>query len=224
MKRARVFRRVVLAAVAVILFGVGAGIGAASADDKFPLPPPPPLPGSDLAYKAAKEFFRFNEKMVEKTARVLPPHDMSVLMFLAREANRPLDHLVDLRHKGLPFPDIAARIGLPPTVFLVPMPLDARVGPPYGKAHGYWKHHKHGRSVKIIHTDAEVIDLVHLRIVSGFYGVPVIDVIRMRDRGTLFPGVYEHYHGKHGMKGKKHKDKHWDDHPGKGKGKGRGRD
>ena len=220
MKRAQVLRRVVLAGTAVILLGAGAGIGAASAADKFPLPPPPPLPGSDLAYKAAKDFFKFTQK-VDPLAKVLPPPDLSVLMFLAREANRPLDHLVDLRRKGLPFPDIAARIGLPPTVFLVPMPVDARVGPPYGKAHGYWKCHKHGKPVKIVFSDAEVIDLVHLRIVSGFYGVPVIDVVRMREKGTPFPGIYEHHHG---GKGKKHKERHWDDHPGKGKGKGKGRD
>lgn len=222
MKRNRAFRQGVVAASFVVLLGMGAGGGAgtASAADKFPLPPPPPLPGSDLAYKAAKDFFKFTQK-VDPLAKVLPPPDLSVLMFLAREANRPLDHLVDLRRKGLPFPDIAARIGLPPTVFLVPMPIDARVGPPYGKAHGYWKHHKRGKPVKVVLTDAEVIDLVHLRIVSGFYGVPVIDVVRMRERGMLFPGIYEHHHG---GKGKKHKEKHWDDHPGKGKGKGKGRD
>ncbi|MBI3392430.1 MAG: hypothetical protein HY039_04515 [Nitrospirae bacterium] len=218
-------RRIRSKGIAVLLaVGVFAAalIGAKPASaDKFPLPPPPPLPGSELAYKAAKDFFRFNEKMVEKAARALPPPDMSVLMFLAREANRPLDHLVDLRHKGLPFADIAARVGLPPTVFLVPMPVDARVGPPYGKAHGYWKHHKHGKPVKIVHTDVEVIDLVNLRIVSGFYGVPAIDVIRMRERGILFPGIYEHYHE---GRGEMHKESHWDDHPGKGKGKGRGRD
>lgn len=219
MKRNRAFRQSIVAASFVVLLGMGtdAGIGAASADSKFPLPPPPPLPGSDLAYKAAKEFFRFNEKMLEKSARVLPPPDMSVLMFLAREANRPLDHLVDLRRKGLPFPDIAARIGLPPTVFLVPMPVDAHIGPPYGKAHGYWKHHRHGKPVSVVFTDAEVIDLVNLRIVSGFYGVPAIDVIRMRERGMLFPGIYEHYHE---GRGHGHRE-YWDDHPGKGKGRGR---
>lgn len=219
MKRNRAFRQGVVAASFVVLLGMVGG-GRVSHADKFPLPPPPPLPGSDLAYKAAKDLFKFTQK-VDPLAKVLPPPDLSVLMFLAREANRPLDHLVDLRRKGLPFPDIAARIGLPPTVFLVPMPVDARVGPPYGKAHGYWKKHKHRKPVKVVLSDAEVIDLVHLRVVSGFYGVSVIDVIRMREKGTPFPGIYEHYHERHG---KKHKEKHWDDHPGKGKGKGKGRD
>lgn len=104
------YRRTVLAVAAVVFLTAVVWVNGASADDKFFLPPPPPLPGSALAYEVAKDL---HEKAVDKVSSVLPLPDLSVLTFLAREANRPLEYLVGLVNLIVPFPGIAATVEIP---------------------------------------------------------------------------------------------------------------
>jgi hypothetical protein len=142
------------------------------------------------------------EVIVVREQRV-PDHEIPVVFLLARQARVAPAVIVDLRLGGMQWWDIAARYRVGPEVFYVP------AGPPYGKAHGYWKKHRL--------TDAEIVDCVNVRFLSEYHRVPPDQIYAMRSRGLGYTQVNAMLDGKHG----KDRDDHREHH---GKGKGNGHD
>ncbi len=109
--------------------------------------------------------------------------------------------------------------GIPVDAYFVTVKRDP--GPPYGKAYGYWKKHKHDRGTKMVLADVDVRNLVAVRMAHEYYGVPVEVAMEWRSGGRNLADVmsdeYQKRHGKghSGSKGKTSAKSH----PGKGHGK-----
>lgn len=88
------------------------------------------------------------------------------------------------RTGGLGWVVISDRIRLPHDKLFVVLPPGAHVGPPYGKAYGYWK--KRGGYVL---TDADIHNLVLLRATSEYYKVPPAVIISQRESGVHFTKI-----------------------------------
>lgn len=111
-----------------------------------------------------------------------PETELPVLLFLAGESGRPSSFILDLRLQGLSWWEIRARVGVPPERVIVALPRDP--GPPYGKAHGHYKHGKHRGSDSFVISDAEFTDWVGVRVLSTAYGIEPIIVFEARRAGV----------------------------------------
>lgn len=138
------------------------------------------------------------------------PDDLAVALYVDRYCNKGPEFYLSLRRQGLGWFDIATnRCHVDPDVFFVPVERDP--GPPYGKAYGYWKKHKHDPKAKIVLKDADVRNLVAVRIAHEYYGVPVETAMQWRrDRGNVRKVMVREYRGRHdgkdrGDRGKKEK-------------------
>lgn len=157
--------------------------------------------------------------------------DLAVALFIARQSGRSPDDVLILRGQGLAWWEISLRLGVKPEVWFVPVRREP--GPPYGNAYGRWKQHgKHGAD-RLALSDAELRDLVSVRILHEYYGVSAEIAMEWRSSGRelrdISAGEYRKRHGaKHpSEKGGAAVAVQSDDHPGKGKGaeknKGKGR-
>lgn len=165
--------------------------------------------------------------------RLRNPDDMAVALFLSKAAGQPLDVVVNARIGGAGWWDVGVRYGVPADTWFVPVPRAP--GPPYGKAYGHWKKHRAEKHAMRL-TDKEARDLVVVRVMHEYYGLPVDRAMAARARGTrvdrLVGREYRARHGKgkdpgkhdHGKGGKKQsdEDRGHDDH-GKGRGGGHGK-
>jgi hypothetical protein len=148
--------------------------------------------------------------------RGIPDEEMPVVFHLAAKAQVASNAILDLRLKGLSWMDITLRYGLTPEIFYVPVKT-AKVGPPYGKAYGYYKKHPRHEWKKVALHDDDVVNLVNLKFATDYYGYDPERVMQMRGEGRNFVVIHDHIKKeKHGKGGK---DKDWDDND-KGKGKG----
>jgi hypothetical protein len=70
------------------------------------------------------------------------------------------------------------------------VPLQRDPGPPYGKAYGYYKNkpRKDWGGIKL--SDADVVNLVNLKFISGQYGYAPDEVAGMRSKGESFVGIH----------------------------------
>jgi hypothetical protein len=111
-----------------------------------------------------------------------PQDDYPVVMLLARLSGRSADAILSMRLNGQPWVDVFARTQVSPDVLFVGMERDP--GPPYGHAWGYWKKHGHDGDARTALSDAQIVDLAKLQIVSGYYHVSPYSVIAERQRGS----------------------------------------
>lgn len=153
---------------------------------------------------AVGDYYRVpkTQVIVVKKGRI-PDDELPVVFFIAQRANVTVDTILRLRLSGMGWWDISLRYGLGPDVYYVPVKM-ARIGPPYGKAYGYYKNPK--RKGKVVFTDHDVINLVNLRFISEYYAIAPEAVIEKRGRGEGFQFIFEGYEkekgGKHKMKSK----------------------
>lgn len=121
----------------------------------------------------------------------LADEELPVVFFLAARAGVEPSAVVELRLGKMSWWDIGLRFGLNPEIFFVPVAAK-RIGPPYGRAYGYYKRlrgQKHWGTIVLY--DEDVINLVNLRFISMHYGVPAERVMEMRGRGSSFLDIHE---------------------------------
>jgi len=121
----------------------------------------------------------------------LADEELPVVFFLAARAGVEPSAVVELRLRKMSWWDIGLRFGLNPEIFFVPVAV-TRIGPPYGRAYGYYKRlrgQKHWGTVVLY--DEDVLNLVNLRFISGHYGIPAERVMEMRGRGSSFLDIHE---------------------------------
>ncbi len=158
------------------------------------------IPGEEVV--AVKERYRFRNE------------ELPVVYFLAARARVKPSVIIDLRAGHISWLDISFRFGLTPDIFFVPLTVE-KVGPPYGKAYGYYKkYHPTKEWKKIVLSDSEVVDLVNLRFISEYHKIAPGKVIEMRGQGKNFVNInIEIEKGKGKAKGKqgkvKKKKKDW---------------
>lgn len=138
--------------------------------------------------------------------RQLPDYEIPVALLVAQRARVAPAVVVNMRLGGRQWADIGLHYGLGPEIFAVP------AGPPYGRAHGYWK--KRPR-------DIEIIDTVNVRFLSDYYRVEPAHVVALRGRGHDFVAVHTLLHKSHGRG--RYRDDDDDDHHGRGKHGKRGK-
>ena len=155
---------------------------------------------TDLYFSISSRYFGHDRDTVTSWgARYHDPDDLAVVLFISKHSGRPLDELYALRQqRGLTWWEISVRFGVPTEVWFVPVQRDP--GPPYGKAYGHWKKRKHHREAKVVLTDADLRNLVAVRMLHEYYGVPVEIAMEWRAEGrslrALMTDEYERRHGK----------------------------
>jgi hypothetical protein len=155
-------------------------------------------------------------QVVKRCAR--PENDYPVILLLAQASHRSPQAVLDLRLKGLSWADVMFQLRVAPSALFVG--LDHDPGPPYGKAWGYWKHHKPHDRFAI--SDRQFVDLAKLRIASGYYKVSPYTVISERQRGVSVERyAADRHRARHPEKGAK-PSKAGEHGPGQGHGHGQG--
>jgi hypothetical protein len=162
------------------------------------------LPDPEVMRQVMGDFFQVPVPTIQRMEKDLPFPDLNlpVALFIAQRARVSVDLLISWRKAGQSWLHIAERLKLPPTIFFVAVP-EGKIGPPYGRAYGhYWKHKKN-RNYRIVLSDEEVADLVHLRIASSYFGLPPSQIVALRVEGKRFPHIYgQEYRKRHGPAGK----------------------
>ncbi|HEX3035756.1 MAG TPA: hypothetical protein VHT73_11610 [Thermodesulfobacteriota bacterium] len=159
--------------------------------------------------------------------RGIPYEEIPVVFLIARKARVSPLTIIDLRLGGRDWIDIVSHFDLSPEIFYVPIPVE-KIGPPYGKAYGYYRNKPRKEWRTIILRDVDVINLVNLKFISEHYGYPPGHVIEMRSKGKGFLLINEeikkekmhkeHVKEKH-MKKEHMKESHTENAKGKSKGK-----
>jgi hypothetical protein len=141
------------------------------------------------------------------------PDDLAVGLHISRHSAESPDVIFSLRRGGMSWSDVCAKVAVPLDVWFVPVRHDP--GPPYGKAYGHWKKHGHQRHALVL-SDGDIRNLMAVRMIHEYYGVPVEMAMEWRASGKALPAlVSEEYTKRHGNKhGKGHP-------PGKGQGNGK---
>jgi hypothetical protein len=130
------------------------------------------VPGRDVV--AAKERYRLRDE------------ELPVIYLLAAKAHVDPSNIIELRIQGMSWLDVTFHYGLTPEIYYVPVTVK-KIGPPYGKAYGYYKKFRPKKEwKKIILSDYEVIDLVNLRFISEHYQLKPEVVMEKRSRGKNF--------------------------------------
>jgi hypothetical protein len=170
---------------------------------------------TDLFLNISSRYFNRDSRVVtDMDRRYSNPDDLSVALFLTNRTRRDPAEIWRLRERGQTWWEIGLRFGVPADAWFVP--VRRQPGPPYGKAYGHWKN---GKNSTYRMTDADARNLVAVRMIHEYYGVPVDVAMDWRASGqsvrTLMTREYRQRHGKvasHKGPGKSGK-------PGKGHGR-----
>jgi hypothetical protein len=112
--------------------------------------------------------------------------ELPVVFFLAERARVEPAVILHLRARRYSWFDIAVQYRLSPNIFFVPVAAE-RIGPPYGKAYGYYrKYGPAGDWKKTRLNDSQIVDLVNLSFMSGHYGVAPESVMKLRNHEKRF--------------------------------------
>lgn len=173
-----------------------------SVGPQLPPPPPPSLPDPEVMRQVMGDFFHLPIPTVKNLESDMPFPDLNlpVALFIAQQARVSVDLLASWRRAGQSWLQIAERLKLPPAIFFLPIP-EGKIGPPYGRAYGFYWKHKKDKKVRILLSDHEIADLVHLRIASSYFGLPPSQIIALRAEGRRFSQIYgQEYRKRHGDK------------------------
>ncbi len=118
--------------------------------------------------------------------RHIPDEEIPVVYFIARRAHCRPEAVIDMRLAGRSWMEITEHFHLRPSIFYVP--LNGDPGPEYGRVYGYWKHPRKEWS-RIRFEDDDIVKMVNLRFVSGYYKVKPEEVVRLRGENKDFVGV-----------------------------------
>ena len=209
-------RRIVSAALLAVALGVfgAAVLPAAHAGIDVDLGASFPIGDNGrLFFNISSRYFGYEPMVVEHWGvRYTNPDDLAVSLFISRQCGRSPDVIFALRRQGLSWWDVGLRTGVPMDAWFVPVQRDP--GPPYGKAYGHWRKHRENPKYMVVLGDADLRNLVAVRMAHEYYGVPVDDAMRWRASGSSVREVmvreYNVRHGKqggekeHGEKGEKH--------------------
>jgi hypothetical protein len=158
---------------------------------------------TDLFVTISSRYFDQDRGAVERLGiRFTNPDDLAVCLFIARHSGRSGNQVYFLRKGGMSWWEISARLDLRPDIWFVTVERDP--GPPYGKAYGYWKKQKKNQRHVWRLTDGEIRDLVAVRMLHEYYGMPAEAAMEIRASGKnltlLMTEEYGRRHGKNRQK------------------------
>jgi hypothetical protein len=138
-------------------------------------------------YLAVGDYYRVPQKeVIIIKERKIPDEEIPVVLFIASKVRVEPGIIIDLRLKGKSWLDITLHFGLSPEIFYVPVKETVVIGPPYGKAYGYYKNKPKKEWKTIVLNDVDVVNLVNLRFISEHYGYAPEKVIKLRGEGKSF--------------------------------------
>lgn len=177
---------------------------------------------SELYLAISSRYFDQDRKVVETYAvRYADPDDVAVCLFISRRSGRPVEYIHSLRRQGLSWWDVSLRVGLPMDVWFVE--VERAPGPPYGKAYGHWKHHKRDRRHAVMLSDVDLRNLVAVRMIHEYYGVPVGSAMDCRSSGRNLRDLMAEEYGRRHVRAGPGSTSASAHGPGKGKGKSKGK-
>ncbi len=166
-------------------------------------------------YLSISNYYKVPEWQVERTReKQISDEELPVVFFIAGRAGVKPEVIINLRLGGSSWFDISVKHGIYSNDYYVP--LETQPGPPYGKAYGYYKNKPRKEWKKIRLTDEDIINLVNLKFMSGYYNYKPDKIVEMRKEGKKFVAINDNIKsGKkekgnktHGNgKGKSHKKK-----------------
>jgi hypothetical protein len=140
-------------------------------------------------YLAVGDFYNVPERtLMVVHERNIPDDEVPVVFFLAQQARVSPSVIIDLRLGGRSWMDITLHYGLTAAIFYVPFSA-ADPGPPYGKAWGYYKKRPRSKWGEIRLGNADIVNLVNLKFISGHYGYSPEQVVKMRGKGKNFVSI-----------------------------------
>jgi len=117
--------------------------------------------------------------------------DFLVALHLARVSGANVNLVITWRRGGMSWDSITRRCKRDGRIYFVELPVEA-TGPPYGRAHGYWRRHPR---TDLHLTDVEIRELVLVRSVASHCKLPCAEVVRLRVRGESPRAIAGH--GRH---------------------------
>lgn len=141
-------------------------------------------------FRAVGEHFRVPTTEVEVlSAWGLPADQVPVVLFLARRGGVSSDALVSWRRRGHAWSEVAEHVGLDATVFHVPLPDGAPLGP-LTQAYQRFAATPRQEWSAIALSDDEVAALVNIRFLGAELGVPPARVLEVAARTGSFVSAY----------------------------------
>jgi hypothetical protein len=152
----------------------------------------------DVYLGISSHYFGHDRVTVNRYAALYrQPEDLAVALFLSKRSGRSPDQIRTLHQRGLSWFEISLQLGLPVDIWFIE--IDRDPGPPYGKAYGHWKKHRKNKHHRFVLSDVEVRNLVSVRMVHEYYGVPVATAMTWSASGRgLTSIVSDEYHRRHG--------------------------
>ncbi|OGW18806.1 MAG: hypothetical protein A3G93_13485 [Nitrospinae bacterium RIFCSPLOWO2_12_FULL_45_22] len=134
------------------------------------------------------DYFRVKPSLIETLAERIIYEEIPVVLFISQRTKTNPDILLNWRLGGANWLDISLRLGLSPDIYYVPIPRQARVGPPFGNAYGYYRK-RVPKARYITLSNEDIINLVLLRVVSDYFGLEPFRVIQWRSAGKGFDQI-----------------------------------
>lgn len=154
---------------------------------------------SDLFFSISSRYFDRDRPTLEVWGhRFANPDDLAVFLFLVQRSGKSPDLIFSLRRDGNSWFDVGAKIGVPTEVWFVTTESDP--GPPFGKSYEQWKKSKRRpRHERFTLSDVDSRNLIAVRMLHEYYGIPVRRAMDMRASGRdVRVLVVGEYHARHG--------------------------
>lgn len=167
-------------------------------------PPPSPLSDREAMRHVLEGFYGIPHVQLRGLEERMPFPDLNlpVALFISQQAKVSVDLLISWRQPGKAWLQIAQQLKLSPTLFFLPIP-EGPLGPPYGRLYGYYWKYQQDKGTRIILSDKEIAELVHLRIASTYFRLPPSQIMQLRAQGKSFYRIYgQEYRKRHPVKGK----------------------
>lgn len=153
-------------------------------------------------YLSISNYYKVPEWQVVRTReRQIPDEELPVVFFIAGRAVVKPEVIINLRLGGSSWYDISVKYGIYSNDYYVP--LETQPGPPYRKAYGYYKNKPKKEWKKIRLTDEDIINLVNLKFISGYYNYKPDKIAEMRKEGKKFVAINDNIKSEKKDKGNK---------------------
>lgn len=117
------------------------------------------------------------------------PEEVPLVLFMARQAGVSTDALLALKEGGRGWSDLTRRYGLDAGTFHVPLPSDAPAGS-LAAAYEQFRSTPSSEWDTIALGDAELVELVNIRVLSEHFDVPPVRVLQARERTGSYVEAY----------------------------------
>lgn len=183
----------------------------------------------DISGRVCSEYFRARSVNYYEAQKLFGNDYAPVAAYIASRAGVSPEQVNRVYlNSGSNWSRVILHFNIAPSSFFLPVPTNYKVGPPYGKAYGYWKKSRSNPQNKIVLNSNDIYNLVHLNIIHDYYGTPVKDIINYRSKGNSFKWIIKNQQANK-YKAKVQKKEHnqgkgKDKNKGNGKGQGKNKD